>query len=192
MLHIKVILGSTRANRFSEALVPWISKALDADASISYEVLDLRDYAMPFYEEAGSPAMVENSQYPNEVVRQFAAKIAEADAYIIVAPEYNHGYTAVLKNALDSVYAEWNNKAVGFVSYGSVGGGRVVEQLRQVAVELQMAPIRSAVHIQAPWTLRDDAGELTAGALDEYEHSLASTVQQLTWWGNALQAARTK
>jgi NAD(P)H-dependent FMN reductase len=192
MLKIKVIVGSTRKGRFSETLVPWVTKALDSSNNVSPEVLDLRDYDMPFYEESGSPSTVENGQYPNEIVRTFAEKIADADAFLIIAPEYNHGYSAVLKNALDSVYGEWNKKAVGFVSYGSVGGGRAVEQLRQVAVELQMAPIRSAVHIQAPWFLRDESGALKEGALEGYDNSLKGTIEQLVWWGNALKEARTK
>lgn len=190
MLNVKVILGSTRENRFSEKVLPWVEHALKTQEEIEYEVLDLRDYDFPFYDQPVSPATIENSQYAHELVRTFAGKIKEADAYLIITPEYNHGYSAVLKNALDSVYAEWNQKAIGFVSYGSVGGGRAVEQLRQVAVELQMAPIRQAVHIQAPWELRDEAGELKEGALASYERTLTSVIDQLIWWGHALKAAR--
>lgn len=192
MLNLKVIVGSTREGRFSEKVLPWITKGLDQQEGISYEVLDLRDYNMPFYDQPMSPAMVENGAYGNEVVRNFAKKISEADTYLIIAPEYNHGYSAILKNALDSVYGEWNKKAVGFVSYGSVGGGRVVEQLRTVAVELQMAPVRNAVHIQAPWFLLDESGNLKEGALADYEKSLNSTLKQLKWWGEALKVARSK
>jgi NAD(P)H-dependent FMN reductase len=85
----------------------------------------------------------------NELGKKWAAKISEADGYIIVSPEYNHGYSAVLKNAIDWVFPEWRNKPVGFVGYGNAGGARAIEQLRQVAIELQMVPIRSAVHIPA-------------------------------------------
>ncbi|MEZ4195427.1 MAG: NAD(P)H-dependent oxidoreductase [Candidatus Paceibacterota bacterium] len=137
MLNIKVIVGSTREGRFSEKVLPWLTVELDKVKDVAYEILDLRDWAMPFFDYAMSPAYVKDGQYPNETATKFATKIAEVDAFIIISPEYNHGYPAVLKNVLDSVYAEWNNKAVGFISYGSVGGGRVVEQLRQVAVELQ-------------------------------------------------------
>lgn len=192
MLNIKVIVGSTRENRFSEKVLPWVTSELDTSEEISYEVLDLRDWEMPFYNEPMSPATIKDGAYPNDVVRNFATKIDEADAFLIIAPEYNHGYSAVLKNAFDSVYAEWNNKAVGFVSYGSVGGGRVVEQMREVAVELQMAPIRNAVHIQAPWNLLDESKELKDGALDDYTHSLSGVLQQLVWWGNALKVARSE
>ncbi|HEY0964448.1 MAG TPA: NAD(P)H-dependent oxidoreductase, partial [Candidatus Paceibacterota bacterium] len=153
MLNIKIIVGSTRPNRFSEKVLPWIVEELTKRAGISAEVLDLRDWQLPYFDMPMSPAYVQNGEYPSEQVRAWAEKIGEADGYIVIAPEYNHGYSAVLKNALDVVYGEWNRKAIGFVSYGSVGGGRVVEQLRQVAVELQMASTRTAVHIQAPWLL---------------------------------------
>ncbi len=192
MLNLKVIVGSTREGRFSEKVLPWITKGLDQQEGITYEILDLRDYNIPFYDQPMSPAMVENGAYGNEVVRNFAKKISEADTYLIIAPEYNHGYSAILKNALDSVYGEWNNKAVGFVSYGSVGGGRVVEQLRTVAVELQMAPVRNAVHIQAPWFLLDESGNLKEGVLADYDKSLNGTLEQLKWWGEALKVARSK
>lgn len=108
--------------------------------------MDLRDYPMPFFNEPVSPAM-SGGKYSNEIVNKWSEKIMDGDAFIIVTPEYNHGYPAVLKNALDSIFPEWNRKAVGFVSYGNAGGARSVEQLRQVVIELQMVPIRSAIHI---------------------------------------------
>lgn len=191
MLHIKVIVGSTRPGRFSEKVLPWVETALSTRSDLSVEVLDLRDWQLPYFDMPMSPAYVKNGEYPSEKVREWAGKIAEADGYIIIAPEYNHGYSAVLKNALDVVYGEWNNKAIGFVSYGSVGGGRAVEQLRQVAIELQMAPVRNAVHIQAPWLLLEENGDLKAGALDSYTHSLDGMLDQLTWWSGALKTART-
>lgn len=190
MLHLKIIVGSTREGRFSEKVLPWLTEELTKNQELTYEVLDLRDWEMPFFDYAVSPAYITDGNYPNEVAKKFAAKIAEADGYLIIAPEYNHGYTAVLKNALDSIYAEWNKKPVGFISYGSVGGGRVVEQLRQVAVELQMAPVRSAVHIQSPWNLLEQSGQLKAGALQDYAHSFGSLMEQMVWWGKALKAAR--
>lgn len=192
MLNVKVIVGSTREGRFSEKVLPWVSVELDKNENISYEILDLRDWKMPYFDYAMSPANITDGQYPNEIATKFGKKIKEADAFLIIAPEYNHGYSAVLKNALDAVYAEWNKKAVGFVSYGSVGGGRAVEQMRQVAIELQMAPIRNAVHIQAPWNLLDESGNLKEGALDDYSHSLIGTIEQLVWWGSALKEARSK
>ncbi|MEN9920561.1 MAG: hypothetical protein RL538_454 [Candidatus Parcubacteria bacterium] len=192
MLQVKVIVGSTRPGRFSEKVLPWLEKALVSRENLQVEVLDLKEHQLSYFDMPMSPAYVSNGDYENDAVNAWAKKIGEADAYIIIAPEYNHGYTAVLKNALDVVYGEWNNKAVGFVSYGSVGGGRVVEQLRQVAVELQMASTRNAVHIQAPWFLLEEDGSLKSGALDSYTGSLEGMLDQLVWWGSALKEARGK
>jgi len=113
---------------------------------ITPELVDLRDYPLPFFEETVAP-MKSNGQYKSTVAGRWSGTISRADAFIIISPEYNHGYTGVLKNALDYLYREWNNKPVGFVSYGSTGGARVIEQLRLVAIELQMLPIRNALHI---------------------------------------------
>ena len=192
-LKLKVILGSTRPGRFSEQAAPWIEGLLKKYPEFEVEQLDLRDYLMPYYDEAITPSQVKlGADYGKEIVNAWARKIEEADAYLVVTPEYNHGYSAVLKNALDYVYAPWNNKAIAFVSYGSVGGGRSVEQLREVAVELQMAPIRSAVHIQTPWMLLDEKGTLKPGALDEYVRAAETMLTQLSWWAETLKAGREK
>jgi NAD(P)H-dependent FMN reductase len=145
---IQVIIGSTRQNRFSEKPARYIFDELKKKEGVEAELIDLREWPLPFYDEPISPAM-NKGNYFNELGKKWAAKVGEADGYIIVAPEYNHGYTAVLKNALDWVFAEWNKKPVGFVSYGNAGGARAIEQLRQVVIELQMLPIRSAIHIPA-------------------------------------------
>ena len=192
MLNIKIILGSTRPGRFSEQVAPWLarvcSEAKLSDAAV--EMLDLRDYPMPFFDQSVLPSHVVDGAYDNEVVRAWAGKIREADAFIIIAPEYDHGYPAVLKNALDSVYAEWNKKPVSFVSYGGVGGARSVEQLRLVSIELQMVPIRAGVNIPNPWLLCDEKGVLKDGALDQYAKITESMLTQLLWWGQMLKAAR--
>ena len=191
MLKIKIILGSTRQNRFSDKPGAWILAEAKKKEGVDVELLDLRDYQLPFFNEPMSPAMIKNGEYPNEIARRWADKIREADAFIIVTPEYNHGTSAVLKNALDYVYAEWNNKPVGFVSYGGVSGARAVEQLRLVSIELQMAPIRSAVHIAGgPWNLLDESGKLKDGALDPFQKSADGMINQLLWWAKALKAAR--
>jgi NAD(P)H-dependent FMN reductase len=145
-VRIGIIIGSTRPKRFSEKPAEWIYDEVRAYDEVEVELLDLRDHPLPFFEEPESPASKKHP-YDNPLVRQWTTTIASLDGFIIVTPEYNHGYPAVLKNALDYVYQEWNGKAVGFVSYGNASGARSVEQLRQVAIELQMAPIRPAVHI---------------------------------------------
>lgn len=190
MIKIKIILGSTRPNRFSDKPGAWIFEEAKKKANLDVELLDLRDYPLPFYNEPTSPAMVKDGAYPNDIVKKWAAKIQEADAFILVTPEYNHGSSGVLKNALDSIYAEWNKKPVGFVAYGGVGGARAVEQLRAVAVELQMAPIRNAVHIPQPWNLLDETGNLKAGALDSFKPGAEALLDQLVWWAGALKTAR--
>ncbi|RMD66894.1 NADPH-dependent oxidoreductase, partial [Candidatus Pacearchaeota archaeon] len=145
-IRIKIILGSTRQGRFSEKPGKWILEEANALDNVAAELLDLRDYPMPFFDSATSPAGAKGN-YAHEAVRRWAEKINEGDAFVIIAQEYNHGYTAVLKNALDMIYPEWNRKPVGFVAYGGVMGARAVEQLRQVVVGLGMAPIQSTIHI---------------------------------------------
>ena len=184
-LKIKVILGSTRANRFSEKPAQWIFDEAKKRSDLEVELLDLRDYPLPFFEEPMPPGMAKDS-YTNPVVVQWRDKVRESDGFIICTPEYNHGYPAVLKNALDYVYFAWSRKAVAFVSWGGAGGARCVEQLRLVAIELDMAPTRAAVHIPNPWFIKD-VGELNA---DPYKQSAAALLDQLTWWAGALQAAR--
>ena len=189
-LKVKVIIGSTRPGRFSDKVGKWIADLAKENQTLDVEVVDLREHPLPFYDEPGSPSKVAGA-YPNPAVQTFAEKIADGDAFIITAAEYNHGPTAVLKNALDSIYKEWNQKPVAFVGYGSAGGARAVEQLREIAVELQMSPISKAVHIAAPWLLRDEAGELKPGALDAYLDSAKAMLEQLSWWGGAFKEARS-
>lgn len=186
-IKVKVILGSTRPNRFSEIAGDWVADQLATRKDMDVELLDLREYPMPFFEEPISTS-AKKEPFKNEAVARWTAKIADGDAYVVIAPEYNHAYPAVLKNALDYVYQEWNNKPVAFVAYGSAMGARVVEQLRLVAVELQMAPIRSAIHI--PWDAVVAARENPAPAFAPFSERLSGLADQLAWWGQALRAAR--
>ena len=120
----------------------WVLDIASQRDDAEFELVDLRDYPLPHLDEPLPPSL---GQYQNEHTKQWAAKIASFDGFVIVTPEYNHGTSGVLKNAIDYLYAEWNNKAVGFVSYGAVGGARAVEHLRLVAGELQMADVRQQV-----------------------------------------------
>lgn len=190
MSKIKVILGSTRQGRFGEQPTKWIADKAK-EKGLDVEVLDLRDYPLPFFDEAMSPTMaiMNGSGYPYPVAAKWTDKIREADGFIIVAAEYNHGYTAVLKNAMDYVATEWNKKPVAFVGYGGVGGARAVEQLREVAVELQMAPVRAAVHMSNFWNLLDEKGQIKT---ESFEASADTMLDQLIWWTDALKVAREK
>ncbi len=187
-ISLQVIIGSTREGRFSEKPAGWIFKELQKRSNVQAELVDLRDYPLPFFEEGISPSMMKEP-YAHPVVAKWTKKVAEADGYIIVTPEYNHGYPAVLKNALDYVYKEWNRKAVGFVSYGSVGGGRSIEQLRQVAVELQMAPVRPSVHIT--WAEYMAAVKGQPDAFAPLEQQANVLLDHIIWWTTALKVART-
>lgn len=188
-LNIKIILASIRDNRFGDKPAAWIMEQAKTVEGITVELLDLRDYQLPLFAEGVSPAYVEG-EYNTPEVNRWANKIAESDAFIIVTPEYNHGYPASLKNNIDYLYKEWNNKPVCFVSYGSTGGARVIQQLREVSIELQMAPIRNSVHIMAPWFLTEADGSLKTGAFDTNVKSAQSMLTQLVWWAKALKEAR--
>src|SRR3989344_4624535 len=181
-LSIKVIAGSTREGRFSDKAALWIAAELKKQEGVDAEVLDLRDYDMPFFNEMATPSF-KQEPYTHEQVARFTKKIEEGDAFVIVTPEYNHGTSGVLKNALDWVYQEWNNKPVAFVSYGSVGGARAVEQLRLNAIELQMAPIRSSVHIPGEQYFSMLFSNTTLSELFSLQLKQAETmIIQLMWW----------
>jgi NAD(P)H-dependent FMN reductase len=188
-LKVKVILGSTRQGRFSDTPGAWVLGQLQTKRGIEAEVLDLRDYPMPFFNESETPSY-KTKPYSDPAVVKWTAKIAEADAFIIIAPEYNHGYPAVLKNALDYAYQEWNEKPVAFVAYGSAMGARSVEQLRLVAVELQMAPVRNALHIPYDVVMTIGKGAPPADVFAPYAERASGLADQLLWWGRALKVAR--
>lgn len=184
-------MGSTRQGRFSEKAARWIFEQVKATEGVEAELIDLRDYPLPFFDEPESPMRLKGNYTHSEVLR-WAAKVTEADAYIIVTPEYNHGYPAVLKNALDSLYAEWAHKPVGFVAYGNVGGARSVEQLRQVIVELQMVSIKNALHIPPPvYMAAKKADEQSlAASFEPLNEKVSPFLNELEWWARALKTAR--
>src|SRR5690606_14476488 len=133
---IGIIIGSTREGRFGDKPARWISGIAAKRTDMQFELIDLRDYPLPFFEEQMSPVYAP-TQHP--VAQRWAARLATLDGFIVVTPEYNHGASAVLKNALDYAYKEFNRKPIAFVGYGGVGAARSVEHLRMVAVDLQMA-----------------------------------------------------
>jgi NAD(P)H-dependent FMN reductase len=190
MMIVPVILGSTRQGRFSEKPAQWILQHLRNRQEVEVRLLDLRDFPMPFLDQPMPPALPGRPPYEHEVVKKWTAQIAAADAFVFVTPEYNYGTSAVLKNAIDWVYPEWNRKAAAFVSYGSAMGARSVQQLRETAIELQLAPIRSSVHIP-PATLwaHFQGGDVDKG-LAELDQPAAAMIDDLVWWAAALKASR--
>lgn len=189
MPKVGIIISSTRPNRFADHPAKWIFEKAAQRNSFEVETLDLRDFPMPFFEEPASPAWVPSQ---NPVALEWQKKVAEMDGFIIVAAEYNRGPTAVLKNAIDYAYPQWNKKPVAFVGYGGAGGTRAVEQLRTIAVELQMAPIRAGVHILWPAYLEVSQGNKTLNEFDFLEQAADDMLDQFAWWLDALKTARDK
>lgn len=191
-MKIAIIVGSTREGRFSDQAARWIAEETKKHIGIEIEILDLRDYEMPFFNEPVSPAFIK-TPYTHEAVARFTEKIGEADGFIVVTPEYNRSTSAVLKNALDWVYAEWNKKSIAFVSYGNVGGARAIEHLRLIAIELQMAPIRTAVHIPGEqfFTMRFGNGDPTE-IFERTNKKVGEMISELLWWTKILKDARGK
>ena len=192
MTVISVIVGSTREGRFSERPAHWILQHLKKREGVEARLLDLRDFPMPFFDQPLTPAWPGRPAFANEVVQRWTAAIAQSDGFVFVTPEYNFGPSAVLKNAIDWVYPEWHRKAAGFVSYGSVGGARAVQQLRETAIALQLAPIGPAVHIPvATLWAHFQGGDVDAG-LAELAAPAATMIDDLLWWTAALKTARVR
>ena len=157
---------------------------------LEVELLDLRDYPMPFFEQERAPAYG-HREYPPEVTR-WAEAVERGDGYLVVTPEYNHGYPAVLKNALDNVFPELNRKPIAFVGYGNAGGARSIEQLRLVSVELEMAPLRHSIHILPALMIpaMQAEGAFDVELLASLDEKLATAAEDLVWWATALAEAR--
>jgi NAD(P)H-dependent FMN reductase len=140
MLRIAIIIGSTRPGRKAEAVAKWVYEIAQKRSDAEFELVDIKDFNLPLLDEPVPPIM---GQYNQPHTKIWAVKMGSFDGYVFVTPEYNHGISGALKNAIDFLFAEWNNKAAGFVSYGGVGGARAVEQLRLMLAEVQIATVRN-------------------------------------------------
>lgn len=187
---IQIIVGSTRPGRFADKPVAWLVDRLSDRADLEFDVVDLRDYPLPLFNSPMSPARTLRD-YPNEEVAKLGRRFDSADGYIAVTSEYNHGYPASLKNAMDYVFPEFNKKPMTFVGYGNAGGARAIEQLRLVTVEFEMAPLRRAVHI-LPDLMRPamTAETFTPAIFESLDERLDMMVDELLWWTDALKSAR--
>ena len=182
-LRIGIIVGSTRPGRKGLAVGEWVKANAQADG-VEFELVDLADFALPILDEALPAGM---GQYQHAHTRAWATRIDEFDGYIFVTPEYNHSLPGSLKNALDFVAAEWHNKAAGIVSYGSMGGVRANEHLRQILAELEIADVRQNVML----SIFTDWQEFTTFApAEQHLAELEQQVEQLTAWARALQPLR--
>src|ERR1700686_2269220 len=191
MLKVGLIVGSTRPNRFADTPAKWLVEGASARRDLRLTVLDLREHRLPFFNEPAPPGFT-GGAYTAPEAEAWRKRIGELDAFVATVAEYNHGPTAVLKNAFDSAFVEWQRKPIAFVGYGGVGAARAIETLRGVVIELQMAPIRPEVNI----AMEPFLGILQKGrTLNDYEYLVQSRevmFDHLVWWGEALKAAREK
>lgn len=184
---IAIIISTTREGRFGDRPAQWMLEQARAHGGAEFEIVDLRDHDLPFFNE---PAPIAQTPSPHPAAQRWARAMASFDGYIFVTAEYNHGVPGVLKNALDHAYAEYSRKPAAFVGYGGVGAARAIEQLRLILIEFQIAPLRSAVHIGTA----ELAGIRREGKnFNDYPHLVRGASQLLTtllWWTEALRAGR--
>lgn len=184
MTRIAIIVGSTRPNRVARQVADWVNENAQQHGGAEFELVDLVDYDLPLLDEPLPPAM---GQYANEHTKKWSEKIASFDGYIFVTPEYNHSVPGALKNAVDYLYAEWNNKSIGFISYGSAGGTRAVEAWRLIAAELQLADVRAQVFL----TFGNDFADMSTFQPSEGSTgALGAVFGQVTAWAEALKPLR--
>lgn len=183
-MRVAIILGSTRPGRIGEGVARWVHETAQSRDDAEYELLDIADFDLPLLDEPVPPSM---GQYSKEHTKRWAAAIASFDAFVFVTPEYNHSTSGALKNAIDFLYAEWNDKVAGFVGYGSVGGTRAVEHLRLIAAELQMATVRTQLAFRL---VEDFESYRTLKPNPEHEQQLHALLGQVVRWAGALRALR--
>jgi NAD(P)H-dependent FMN reductase len=184
MIKVAIVIGSTRPGRKAETVARWVHAIATKRSDAEFELVDIKDFNLPLLDEPMPPAM---GQYSQSHTKAWAAKVASFDAYVFVTPEYNHGTSGALKNAIDFLYREWNNKAAGFVGYGSSGGTRAVEQLRLVMGELLVADVRAQVAL----SLFTDFENFSAfKPAPSHEKSVNTMLDQVVAWGGALKTLR--
>jgi NAD(P)H-dependent FMN reductase len=186
MLKIAIIIGSTRPGRKADAVAQWVHGIATKRSDAEYELVDIKDYNLPLLDEASPPSLGKYSQPHTKV---WAAKIASFDSFVFVTPEYNHGISGALKNAIDYLFREWHDKAAGFVSYGSAGGARAVESLRLVMGEVKVADVR----VQVMLSTATDFENYTVFKPDpRHEKTVNTMLDQVIAWGGALQPLRAR
>lgn len=184
MIRIAIIIGSTRPNRNGEAVGKWVYELSRKREDAEFELVDLKDIDLPLLDEPYPPSL---NKYTKDHTKEWAEIIARFDAFVFVTAEYNHGIPGALKNAIDFIYAEWNNKVAGFVSYGSALGVRSVEQLRLVMAEMQVATVREQVMLSL-YTDFENMSVFKPAPL--HEGKLKTLLEQLISWGSALKKVR--
>lgn len=186
MTRIAIIVGSTRPGRNGEAVANWVQEIASTRDDATFELLDIAAFDLPILDE---PVPASMGQYGNEHTKRWSEAVASFDGYVFVTPEYNHATSGALKNAIDFVYAEWNNKAAGFVGYGSAGGARAVENLRLIMGELQVADVRTQVALSLMTDFKNYS-EFTPA--DFHEQNVHAMLDQVVSWTEALAPVRTR
>ena len=184
MLRIAIILGSTRPGRNGEAVAKWVYEIAGKRSDAEFELVDIKDFNLPLLDEPVPPSL---GKYTKEHTKVWSAKIDSFDGYVFVTPEYNHGISGALKNAIDFLFKEWNNKAAGFVGYGSSLGARAVESLRLVMGELKVADVRAQVGLSL-FTDFENFSIFKPAA--QQEKSVNATLDEVIAWGGALKTLR--
>jgi NAD(P)H-dependent FMN reductase len=184
-LKIAIVLGSTRPGRNGKAVADWVLEKASGRSGADYELVDLADHPLPHIDEAIPPSM---GQYTGEHTKAWARTIGGFDGFIFVTPEYNHSTSGVLKNAIDYLYAEWNNKAAAFVSYGSLGGARAIEHLRAIASELQIAHVRQQLSFSL-FTDFENFSDFKPGP--QHDDAATALFDQLESWTQAMKTTRS-
>lgn len=186
MVRLAIIIGSTRPGRKAEVVARWVYEIAKQHREAEFELVDIKDFDLPLLDEPVPPSM---GKYSKPHTKAWAQKVGSFDGYVFVTPEYNHGTSGALKNAIDYLYAEWNNKAAAFVGYGSAGGARAVEQLRQVMGELQVADVRAQVAL----SLYTDFEKFTTfKPASHHEAAVNAMLEQLITWSGALKPVRER
>lgn len=190
MIKIKIIAGSVRPGRFNIQPAAWITKIAKKRKDIFVELLDLAEIKLPFLDEPIPPSVPQSQrQYSKEHTKKWSKTIDEADGFILVTPEYNHGVSPVLKNAIDYLFYEWHYKPVTFISYGSLAGGsRAVEHLRSIAAELKMYDLREQIMLPNYWEHQDENGKYQF--TEQHENSANEMFDSLTFWARKMKEAR--
>jgi NAD(P)H-dependent FMN reductase len=184
MLRVGIIVGSTRPGRRAAAIAQWVHDILKSREDAEFEILDIGDYKLPLLDEPVPPS---RRQYSKAHTKAWSAKIDSFDAFIFVTPEYNHGTSAALKNAIDFLFYEWNNKAAGFVGYGGSGGIRAVESLRLVMGEIKVADVRAQVALSLH---ADFENYTTFKPQEKHNNTLHGMADEILAWGGALRGLR--
>ena len=185
MLKVAIILGSTRPGRNGEAVSKWMYEIAKKRNDADFELVDVKDFNLPLLDEPIPPSM---GKYSKEHTKTWSAKINSFDAYVFVTAEYNHGTPGALKNAIDFLFKEWNNKVAGFVGYGSAGGVRSVEQLRLVMAELKVATVRTQVQLSL-FTDFENFSNFKPAPFQE--KSANNMLDEVIAWGGTLKVLRT-